>query len=357
MDDKQQKQLKEILKSEFLPLFVGLREELKTLNELTQTLVEKEPPDIQKAEVVNQPQPQEEIAVRNFPDIQKVEVTNHVEPVRSVSVLNLKGALNEQTKTTVGRIEEITKAIGGVWKDLKQSVLKVHVQNPVSFPKSIRVSNLEDIQIPKVEIPKSVTIANSTPAEAIPVVLTKRDRKNFYDAFQQMYVANDVNLERIVKAIQQVEIGEVNVNLDEIEALIGTTNYLLSSYESGSLLSQIVDQLNDIVAVIRGEEDAGFAYGEQTVAGNDTAELCSFVVPNGRSCELKGVNCEGENDGLFILTVDGTEIWRGRNSWTNRTISANLMYATSSEQVVALSVTNLKNQASSFSGNFYGINP
>lgn len=231
MDDIQAKKLKEILKSEFLPLFIGLRNELKELNDGLEKLYLKEVPEVSKTMVVNQPETLKEVGITNLPDVQKVEITNQQEQIKSVEVSNIAPLFGDTQKTFVEGIKSIIETIGNKWNDAKANVFKVNVQNPVEYPKSIKVDNLSEIVIPKVDIPTSVKINNSLPQDAIPVILTQRDRKNFYDAFQQMYVGNDVNMDRVIKAIQNINVDGITVDLNDIEVLIQATNDLLAQFK------------------------------------------------------------------------------------------------------------------------------
>lgn len=337
MDDNQKKQLKEILKSEFLPLFVGLRDELKTLNLLSTKILEKEFPEVQKIEVTNTPEPTTEVAVSNLPDVQKVELTNPPEQRKSVQVSNLETAFEKHTETAKGFVATLVEKL----KDIREGTMKVHVQNHQAFPKKIAISNLDEIVIPKAEPQTSIKISNSQPADAIPVILTTRDRKSFYNAMQQMYVANDVNLQKIVDAIndQTVTIdGEVNVDTDELEALVTTSNELLT----------------DILNALGGGGDKIQEYGEAIIPTVTEVTLCSFVVPATKTFNLRGLSCEGDADALFRLYVDASVVWKGRNAWTNRTVSLSLERAVLAGETVELTAENLHTASCNFSGTFYG---
>lgn len=326
MDELQEKKLKEILKSEFLPLFVGLRAELKALNTTVGAILSKEPPEVIKAEITNTPEPVREVGVVNLPEIQKVELTNAPEKITEVSVNNVEPLFRSWHKGFAEGLLKLQTFIKKTAADGAKATYKVDIQNPTKFPKEIKVSNLKDIVIPKVEIPTSVKISNYAPSEAIPVILTKSDRKKFYEAFQQMYVGNDVNLQRVIDAINNT--GDLT--------LIET------------LLAQILAALGGV-----GGEIKQF-FGELNVAGNTEITLTSYLVPLGKTFNLQGVSGEGDDDGAFRIYVDATKIWQGRIAWTTRTVSLEILRKVVAGETIYLKVLNLRPVARNFSGTIYG---
>lgn len=338
MDEKQSRQLKEILKSEFLPLFVGLRSELKTLNTTVADLLKKEPPAVQKVENTNHPDPIKSVEVSNLPEKQKVEITNLPEGIQEVEVKGIANQFARVTTTLYEGVKSLSALIGNNWNEAKAHEFKVNVQNIAPYPKSIKVDNLDEIVIPPSEFPSHIKISNSLPADAIPVILTDRDRKNFYNAIQQMYFANDVNLDRLLKAIQNINIDGITVDLTDIENLITITNQIL----------------NDILLALGGAGVIQQVFGVQSVSALTETTLTSYTVPVGKSFNLSGYSCEGVEDGLFKIYVGVVKIWQGRNAWTQRTLNGDLLKSLSAGQTVYLKVENLRNQAHAFSGTLYG---
>lgn len=339
MEDKWKKQLKEILKSEFLPLFIGLRDELKTLNTLSQRILEKELPEVQKTEVINPTEPLTEVGISNLPEVQKVEIINHAEQQKQIAISNLDTALEKHSERAKGFVETILAK----FKELREGTMKVHIQNHQAFPKKIAISNLDEIVIPKAEPQSSIRISNSLPADAIPVVLTNRDRKNFYDAMQQMYVGNDVNMERVIKAIQEVAVnieGDINVNTDYIEELLEATNTILND-----ILLAVQTNINDFVSD---------SMGEIVVPALSEVLLAQIYVSAGFGVTIKGFVGDGVDDGYFKLKVDSVPVAYARNSWTQRTVNINVFREVSEGETIFLYVENLRNQPRQFSGAVFG---
>jgi hypothetical protein len=155
-----------------------------------------------------------------------------------------------------------------------------------------------------------------------------------------MYVANDVNLERLEKAIKEVSVnigGDINVNTDYIEELLEITN---------TTLDAILTALTTVTEVVN-------FWGQYSVLPLDGNVLCSYVVPVGKKFTLQGVTCEGEDDGIFHFETT-TTIWQARCSWTNRTISAQVGAQLNAGEIIELWAENRRNQIVTFSGGFYG---
>src|SRR3990170_2774220 len=213
MDKEQEKKLKEVLKGEFLPLFVGLRNELKNLGIQLEQLILKAPPEIQKTEVTNQITPSVNMVVDNFPDIQKTEITNYPEPVKEIDVKKIDDVIGA-TKGTNILLGSVWKAITEGLANLKNSILKVEVQNQQEFPKSIRIDNLDEIaKAEPVVIPQQFKISNSQPSEAIPVVMTTADRKSFYNAIQQVIAGNDIDLSGVKSLLADIKTAVQNIDI------------------------------------------------------------------------------------------------------------------------------------------------
>ena len=184
MADKE-KQFRKALKAEITPLIIGLRNDNKALWKAIKLLVSEqkktknvkiqnqiEPPEIQKVETIN---PQREIKVNNFP-----------EKIRVRGIKGLFASLNGNIRTGDNLL---VKAVLQVEKALKSHIFKVQVQNQkeIKFPKVQTVDFVKEIkELLKQEAVQRVKIDNSTPKDAIPVVLVDKDKKRFYNAISQI---------------------------------------------------------------------------------------------------------------------------------------------------------------------------
>lgn len=341
MDNEQEKKLKALLRGEFLPLFIGLRNELKGLYEQLGKLIDKEPPAIQKAEITNQPEPIRELAISNLPDVQKVEVLNQQEQLKELEIKGLTEQVSLVIKTFENKLNDVLASIRAFGIDIGTKVVKVDVQNNTPPPKTIRVENLAEIKQEPIVFPSSIKISNYAPQDAVPVILTSRDRKKFYEAFNNLYVANDVNLKAIIDAIKDIDISGITVDLSDIENLITDTNEILA----------------DILIAIQGGTTGTpiFIFNELSVSATTELTICSYTCPVGKTFELTGVFGEGVDDGIFRLYKNADKVWQARNSWSQRNVqSKEVDVHLAPADVLYLKVYNTRNQARDYSGGIYG---
>lgn len=208
MDDKEKKNLKSLIKSEVTPYLIGLRNEIK---EQFGKLLKKGPPEVQKTEEVNPvefPEVQK-VELIDEPEVKKVEITNLQEEVKIKGIGLFIDNILSGVSATAESIKTLSLALGKKFDELKGHLFKVEVQNQkeVKFP---------DVQKVKLELTKEfqklikelkqevqrVQIENSTPGEAIPVVITDSDKKRFKDWFSQ--VTGGVNLDKVKEKLDKV---------------------------------------------------------------------------------------------------------------------------------------------------------
>jgi len=225
-DNKKEKNntptLKAALKSVVAPLLIGVRNDLKSLGKKFDAFKG----NTQKTEVTNFPEQNKEIRVSNFPEQTKVEVTN---PQKEVKVKGLGDALSTLKDAVVKRLSTTTDSIVKSIGELKDSTIKVTIENQkdIEFPKEQKVKMAEDqidriIKELKQEVVQRVKIDNSTPGEAIPVVLTEKTKKRFYDAISQM-ITGGANLGNVKDKLDQVifELQNLEVNIEAGDIQIG----------------------------------------------------------------------------------------------------------------------------------------
>ena len=82
--------------------------------------------------------------------------------------------------------------------------------------------------------------------------------------------------------------------------------------------------------------------------------VATYTPGVGETLRIKGIFAEGENDGLIKLYVNGVVVWQARNAWTERNTPILMEAEAGPGKVIALKITNLKNQNSDYSGGFYG---
>jgi len=245
--------------------------------------------------------------------VHEVSVQNEIDPRPNIE--NVEVAVDEQTEKVVASLNnfgEYMKSAGyGLQKVIKAigtTVFSVEVKNPTT---EVTVTNLSDIKQPT--IPRTVRISNSTPSEAIPVVLTTHDRKRFYEVLTTISDAG---------AKANIEIGDINANLDTLEHL------------QGSALME--------------------AYGEESdVPPATETELASFVVPAGTYVLVKGIDATGDRDARFLLYTNGTKKAEWRTNWCSRNIVSGIEARASAGQTISLRVVNVHGGLGTFGGHMH----
>lgn len=230
-DKKENKNLRSALKSVVAPLLIVIRREIREGNKKLLDFVMARP-DVQKTEVTNQ---QKEIKVANFPDKIKAEITNPQKEVEVKGLANhfvgLTKKVGELKDSIAKRLTTTTDSIVKSIKELKDTTLSVKITNQkdIKFPQvqGVKLSD-KDIQAIvkgiKQEVQR-VQIENSTPGEAVPVVLTDLTRRRLYDLTVMITgggggKGGDVNLAGLKKVLDDLLVccNKIDVNTDEIEA-------------------------------------------------------------------------------------------------------------------------------------------
>lgn len=294
---------KKALREEVSPLLVGLRNEIRALNATLEELrKERAQADARTVDV----------SVLN--PVSEVRFTNkQVDARPNIDTLAEKTEKQtERIERALGNFGEYMKSagwgLGKVLTELREREYSVDVQNEVSA----RVVNLGDI--PQPQFPKSVRIENSDPRDAIPVVLTTKDRKRFYEVLTTLSTAHTQT---------SLDIESISANMDALEELTG---------------SALVDAFGEDLAVPPATQ----------------VTLASFIVPAGKAVQVKGVDATGDRDGLFTLYRNGTKVAQWRNSWCARNIVSRVETRASAGQTVALRVTNLNSGVGEYSGHIFG---
>lgn len=213
MEDKE-RELRKALKAELLPPLLGLRNEIKKLGDILVEIKNQQPPEIIKTEIINQREPLKEVAISNFPETSKVEILNPTKEVEVKGIGSFFEKFFEGTSALSGGIVTLSLAIRKEIKELADKVFRVEVTNQKDNSDIVEaIKNIKQ-EPPIINIPNGVRITNSEPNEAIPVILTSHDKKRFYTALQQVIAGNDVNLDKVIKAIENIS---VDINAGDIE--------------------------------------------------------------------------------------------------------------------------------------------
>jgi hypothetical protein len=299
MEEKNKKEFKQILSEAVVPYIIGLRNEIKDLAERVDTIAQKEIPQVD-VHVVN---PVDDVRVSNLPEKQVVVLADNsvdtglektiTENEKKNRAIHKQGAV-KIVKEIASASKESEKSFSLLRKALENFVGKiftttfsVNVKNQIDFPKvqEVKISNVKELKAPT-----EIFISNATPREAIPVILTDKDRKRFYSAIQTAIASTDVDLSKTNKlltaiktAIDELEV-EVTLNTDNLEELSGDNAVTIS--------------------------DVGVE-----IESLDGTDLATYVVPIGKRLLIKSFFWAGGGNGLFTLYVGDGAVFRARNSW------------------------------------------
>lgn len=209
----------------------------------------------------------------------------------------------EHQPTDLKEITKETKGIGAFLKGIKDAigkigdnVFKVRVQNPTEVDLGNVEKLLKDL-LKKAKDPSGIKILNSEPKHAIPVVLTDKSLRSFYNAMTQVIAGNDINLQRVIEALENIKIDadSVNLNTDELEEKIDETNRRIGDTdddpaEGDGSLNGLLKRIRDLLGTgitVAGEVDVtdraarllGIVYGnlDQLQQKATTKELLTWV--------------------------------------------------------------------------------
>jgi len=238
-----EKQFKEAIKAELKPLFLALRNDNKATRKIMRLLIAESKktrsvnidkqkfPEVQKVETTN---PQKEVAVSNFPEAVKVK------GIRSY----FRNLGNKIEQIEDKRNEGLQRLISGVTKAVKTHVFKVAVENQteVKFPKVQKVDFTQEVYklLKQAEVQR-VKIENSTPDEAVPVVLVDKMKKRFYEVLQIVSSAG-----------KQIAQGHIVKSPTNGFASVGTSSSIIVASNNDRTDLEIVNDSNNEVYLSRG---------------------------------------------------------------------------------------------------------
>jgi len=237
MDQQQQQRLKQIQERNVnIDIKTAVNEVKDSIEDLKKTTLKTKvvsypkAPDkaVQDVKVLNQKEVK-------FPVVQKVEITNQKE-------VNIpKVEFPKVQKVEVVNQPDYKPEINVNVPEIKIPEIKVP-QQKVNFPDSIKVSNLNDLKLPKVEMPDiefklpkqmDVFVKNKELDESIPVRLVSKDEKRFIEGIGGVF-------EKVIRAGG----GLSNNDSERLEMMkkgmagfrIDTYDYIALTYdESGNL--------------------------------------------------------------------------------------------------------------------------
>ena len=277
MEDNVKKKLAEALRSEVNPLLIGLRSDTKRVAKLLEKLIAKEPPKLQKTEVQNFPKPgvqkieAEKIIVENTDAKAIAEAAaTIVEEIQATgaetegATQNLEREVGAQAEKTRGAFAKAIVGLGTAMAkaaaDIKRSVFKVQVTNPPEpfvMPDVVKVEEQHKQEPPKVQ---DVKVVNDKPSEAMPVILTSRDRKRFYDLLVQLTGGGGVNLGNIKKLLEKLAVKETSTGSFGAVS-VGTTATLVRGANTNRIA---------LLATVNANKTVFFGFDDTVTTANGT---------------------------------------------------------------------------------------
>ena len=308
--EKLTKQLKEALKAELTPHIIGLRNEIKKLISVIRESHKEDVEDIREVRISN-PEP----------SVKRVEVTNKEEELDALKSVEI--AIDEQTEKTESQFINF----GSYLKSLGFGISKLvkFLTEDADKTKNVSVENLEEIEFPTemkiTNFPPQekqndrMFITNSTPQDAIPVVLTSADRKKFYSVMTALFGSGGGGgiPSGMLKLLQ-----EIADNTDELELKTDTVNVNLGDLE----------QLNGSIT----RDD----FGEVSVATATETTIASLTVPSGKTYLFKGGSGFMDADCNFRLFLNSNKKWENQNAWTDRNVKISAEFIATSGDVITL---------------------
>ena len=384
-----QKKLKAALASEISPLLIGLRNEIKALNELAARIAAKEPPDVQAVEVQNDPRAElterleavrkatqeageaTQKAVADFTQKLLVEISAGEDLSRAV-MRGVREDVRAEGEQGRGAFAKAIEAMGaGIVKtmlQLKTAIWRVEITNPPEL-KLPDVIKAEITNQPEEPAERRVRIVNEKPEEAVPVVLTSKDRKRFYEVMIALSgIGGGESLANIAGLLQQIiqntadielKADTININLDQLEGFVdqleaftdGIEGLLTTIRDNADTvevkLQAVIDntdsleaKLDTIISLLGGAAGGTFhVFGDITLATATETTIATFTVPAGKKAVLREITFEGEGAALFTAYLGSAAQYAGRITITDPSDNASVMVEGSAAQVFTLKVT------------------
>lgn len=248
-----------------MPFVVGLRNEIKETNKAIEKLAKK--PDIKKLSVDNFPTQKDVV----FPETQKVEVENNIKTIEVSNFpneINVRGfnampkSLEKGFKFLSDYLSSSSKDVAQLISDALANTFNVRVTNPQTFPKEMKVT----VQNQK-DFPTSFKILNKEAKDAIPVILTSKDRKKFYNALEAIQsVISDNGSSKLV---------DQGVGGDSRWSVIDTVHKYVHSgnYFSGGVYNGAVANAGTLTILVQNGADFMHTVFSAVVTGNSTIKL------------------------------------------------------------------------------------
>ena len=315
-----EKQFKNALDQALKPLLVGLRADIKRLQEI-----------VKKAELETK-----EVHITNpEPKIKKVEVQNTIDNTRELEALKdtfdkrlylLDSSMINLSSFMKSWMLGLQKFLN--WYERDAALTKeVKVNNQTKLPKIQKVRE-ENPVVP----PDSIFIKNFKPSEAIPVILTRRDRKAFYELITMFTSGSGGGIPSEVIAL----LKKIDKNTDQLELKTDTVNLNVDE----------VEQLLKDIKILLGAVGGTFQESAEITTNSTTeTDVVSFTVPTGKIGCLTNVTIDGDADGLFRAKIDGVTKWFGSIDQFQSSFHASMGAEAAADKIIKVTVVS-KNSSS-----------
>jgi hypothetical protein len=254
-----------------------------------------------------------------------------------------------KSEAILKRLDEIDKS--GAVSSIQLGQIKSWLDNfKVELPKEFDVKVLNQI-----DLPKNISIDNLPTAFDF----------NEPDWLKKIYSP----IIRELKSIKEIDFSDLEKYTDPLHPLavrlsdgtkfIKAINDLKQVVYAGTVDQETKDILTAILNAL-GSISPGTVgavkqfYGSITGSPSTETLITAYTVPIAKSFTLESVYGQAGTDGIWILYVNSTAIWSGRNAWTCPSVNSNIGKKLGAGDLIELKVTNQKNTNHNFTGGFNG---
>lgn len=267
--------------------------------------------------------------------------------------------LRKQSNLSIAKTEEIIKRLdeqakSGAITASEVMLIKEWLETfKVTIPKEFDVKVLNQVKIPdNIEI-------NNLP-EAWDIKEPNWLNKLTNPIVKELKAIKELNPDDLRLALEQHTdpLNPIAVRLSDGTQFIKAIGELKQVMQGSTVDEATKAILRDILAAVGGTPAVGVIvrkYGEVSGVAATQTVITSYTVPSGKTFTLSDVTGSACTDGEWALYVNGSEIWKAYNAWTDRNVDTTISYGAVAGDVIELRVTNKRTITQLFNGGFNGV--
>ena len=240
-------------------------------------------------------------------------------------------------------------------EDLKKDIQKVEVLNPIE---EVRVKNQIDLGVLREDLNQILLATNQIVGEEH--FKNEKTIVELRDFLSKLLIKQDSELLVALRPLRYLSNDPqkpLSVRLSDGDKFYRAIEQVVySAAGQGADMSEVITLLEEILEALGGATagDLKQDWSSQTCVPATEKLLAILTATAGKGLVVKGIVCEGIDDGLFKLYVNGNCKWQWRNAWTERGGTFNYEARVPSGQAVELKATNLRLINRILSGGIYG---